>query len=227
MRALVVAAGDPPARAALDFAWPGWADGVGLVIAADAGATTADRLGLWLDLAVGDFDSIGPGELERLRAAGIAVEVAPSAKDESDTELAVRAALARGADALTVIGGLGGRPDHLAANIALLALPELAGMPAELLDGSTRVGLVRPGHERELAGRVGDIVSLIPLGPDVHGVSTVGLAWPLDGEPLELGPARGLSNVRVMPVARVSVRSGIVVVIESVAPTATSDTLPE
>ena len=43
---------------------------------------------------VGDFDSIAPGELDRLRAAGIAIEVAPSAKDESDTELAVLAALA-------------------------------------------------------------------------------------------------------------------------------------
>jgi thiamine pyrophosphokinase len=218
MRALVVAAGDPPTRAALDHAWPGWADGVGLVIAADAGAGTAAGLGLRPDLAVGDFDSIGQGELDRLRAEGIPVEVAPTAKDESDTELAVRAALARGADALTIVGGLGGRPDHLVANIALLALPELAELAAELLDGSTRVGLVRPGRGRELAGRVGDLVSLSPLGPGVDGVTTVGLAWPLDDEPLPLGPARGLSNVRVAPVARVSVRSGILVVIETVGP---------
>jgi thiamine pyrophosphokinase len=226
MRALVVAAGVPPARAALDLAWPGWADGIELVIAADAGATTADVLGLRPDLAVGDFDSIEPGKLERLRSAGIPVEVAPTEKDESDTELAVRAALARGADGLTVIGGMGGRPDHLVANIALLALPELAGLSAELLDGSTRISLVHPGRERELAGRVGDLVSLIPFGPDVDGVTTVGLAWPLDDEPLPLGPARGLSNVRVVPVARVSVRAGILVVVESVAPGPTSDRLP-
>jgi thiamine pyrophosphokinase len=218
MRALVVAAGVPPARAALDLAWPGWAEGVDLVIAADAGATTADVLGLRPDLAVGDFDSIGPGELDRLRAAGIAVEVASTAKDESDTELAVRAALARGADALTIVGGLGGRPDHLVANIALLALTDLAGLEADLLDGSTRVRMVRPGRARELAGRVGDLVSLIPFGPGVDGVTTAGLAWPLDHEALPLGPARGLSNVRVAPVARVSIRSGILVVIETVRP---------
>ncbi len=218
MRALVVAAGDPPTRAALDLAWPGWADEVDVVIAADAGATTADVLGLRPDLAVGDFDSIGPGGLERLRAAGIAVEIAPTAKDESDTELAVRAAVARGADALTIVGGLGGRPAHLVANIALLALPELEGLATELLDGSTRVGLVRPGQVRELAGRVGDLVSLMPLGPRVDGVTTAGLAWPLDDEPLPLGPARGLSNIRVATVARVSIRSGILVVIETVRP---------
>ena len=33
-RALVVADGDVPTRAALDAAWPGWMDGVQLVIAA-------------------------------------------------------------------------------------------------------------------------------------------------------------------------------------------------
>ncbi|MEO8228909.1 MAG: thiamine diphosphokinase [Chloroflexota bacterium] len=220
MRALVVAAGVPPARAALDRAWPGWADGVGLVIAADAGATTADMLGLRPDLAVGDFDSIAPDELDRLRAAGIPVEVAPIAKDESDTELAVRAALDRGADALTIVGGLGGRPDHLVANIALLALPDLAGLEAVLLDGSTRVRMVRPGPGHELAGRVSDLVSLIPFGPGVDGVTTEGLAWPLDDEALPVGPARGLSNVRVAAVARVSIRSGILVVIETVSPAA-------
>jgi thiamine pyrophosphokinase len=226
MRALVVAAGIPPTRAELDHAWPGWAAGIGLVVAADAGATTADQLGLRPDLAVGDFDSIAAGELDRLRAAGIAIEVAPSAKDESDTELAVRAALARGADAVTIVGGLGGRPDHLMANIALLALPELIERAAELLDGSTRVGLVRPGRERVIAGRVGDLVSLIPFGPGVDGVTTAGLAWPLDDESLPLGPARGLSNLRVEAVARVSVRSGVLVVIETVAPQSTSDRLP-
>jgi thiamine pyrophosphokinase len=219
MRSLVVAAGIPPTRAALDRAWPGWADGVELIIGADAGATTAEVLGLRLDLAVGDFDSIRPGELDRLRAAGVAVEVAPAAKDESDTELAVRAALARGADAVTIVGGLGGRPDHLVANVALLALPELAELAAELLDGSTRVRLVRPGRGRELTGRVGDLVSLMPFGPGVEGVTTSGLAWPLEDESLPLGPARGLSNVRVAPVARVSIRSGLLVVIETVGPT--------
>jgi thiamine pyrophosphokinase len=66
---------------------------------------------------------------------------------------------------------------------------------------------------------VGDLVSLMPFGPGVEGVITSGLAWPLEDESLPLGPARGLSNVRVAPVARVSIRSGLLVVIETVGPT--------
>ena len=151
-----------------------------------------------------------------LRAAGIPVEVAPGAKDESDTELAIRAALARGADGLTIVGGLGGRPDHLIANVGLLALDELGQRPVELLDERSRISLLRGPGRRELRGRVGDLVSLLPLGAGVDGVSTDGLAWRLVDEALPPGPARGLSNVRVDPVASVAIRSGLLVVVETV-----------
>ncbi len=226
MRALIILAGSPPDRVALDLAWPGWSSGVELVIAADAGAETAERLGSGLDLAVGDFDSIDPAALARIEAAGVPVEVSPAAKDESDAELAVRAALARGADALTIVGGFGGRPDHLIASISLLALPELSGMPAELLDATTRLSLLRGPGRLTVAGRDGDLVSLLPLASDVEGVTTGGLAWPLADEPLPLGPARGLSNVRMGSVAEVSIRSGLLLIIETTVGSTTSARLP-
>ena len=216
MHALIVAAGDAPERAALDRSWPGWSDGVELVVAADAGADTAERLGIRPDLVVGDFDSIAPGGLDRLRAAGIPVEITPADKDESDTELAIRAALARGAGSLTIIGGLGGRPDHLIANLELLALSELADLPVQMVDDRTRVSLIQGPGARDLAGRIGDHVSLLPLGPGVEGVTTAGLAWPLNDEALPLGPARGLSNVRTTPVARVTVRAGLLFAVETI-----------
>jgi thiamine pyrophosphokinase len=46
-------------------------------------------------------------------------------------------------------------------------------------------------------------------------VATEGLAYPLRGEPLRLGPARGLSNVRVVPLARVSLGAGRLLVVET------------
>jgi thiamine pyrophosphokinase len=216
MHALIVAAGPPPDRAVLDRSWPAWADGAGLVIGADGGAAIARWLGLPLDLAVGDFDSIDQGGLETLRDAGVPVEVAPTAKDESDTELAVRAALARGADRITIVGGLGGRPDHLVANLGLLALPELAAVDVVLVDDRTRISLVRGPGGRQLDGRAGDLVSLLPLGPGVQGVTTSGLTWALRDEGLPIGPSRGLSNVRADRAASVTVRAGLLLVVETV-----------
>ena len=224
MKALIVADGDVPARAALDAAWPGWADGAGLVVAADGGALGAERLGLPIDLVVGDMDSLGPEALARLRDAGIEVQVAPAAKDESDTELAVLAALARGADALAIVGAFGGaRLDHALANIGLLDLPALAGRSIELLDASTRVTALRAPDaagrpvRRELGGRPGTLVSLLPFGGDAAGVTTEGLGYPLDDETLHFGPARGLSNLRLAHDAAVTLRQGFLLIVESPA----------
>src|SRR4051794_2717798 len=107
MVALILADGDVPARARLDAAWPGWDEGVDLVIAADGGARHAQRLGVTLDLWVGDGDSLGEDALAEL-AAGVPVERSPADKDQTDLELAVDAALARGSAGLVIVGALGG-----------------------------------------------------------------------------------------------------------------------
>ena len=224
MRAIIVADGDRPTRVALDATWPSWDAGVGLVVAADGGAAAARALGLTVDVLVGDADSIAPAESERLAAAGVAVEAALVDKDETDTELALLAALRRGATEVTVLGAFGGgRLDHALANIALLAHPSLAARSIELLDGRTRVRLlVAPGPDGGAAtlaldGRVGDLVSLLPVDGDVEGVTTSGLRYPLVDEPLPLGPARGVSNVRLAAAARVTLRRGRLLVVESTA----------
>ncbi|HEX7950451.1 MAG TPA: thiamine diphosphokinase [Candidatus Limnocylindrales bacterium] len=224
MHALILADGDAPARRELDAAWPGWDEGIGLVIAADGGARHAATLGVTIDVWVGDGDSVDPATLVALADRGIPIERSRPDKDESDTELAVLAALRRGADGLVIVGALGGeRIDHSLANIGLLALPALAARPTVLLDGRSRIALIQaPGPsgravERSLPGRPGDVVSLLPLGPGVAGVTTSGLAYPLRDEPLPEGPARGLSNVREDASASVTVRRGLLLIVESPA----------
>jgi len=224
MRAIVLADGDGPERAALDARWPGWRADVALVVAADGGAILAEPLGLSIDRWVGDGDSLAPREIERLRAAGVPIDLAPADKDESDTELAILAAVRAGATDLTILGALGGpRLDHALANVALLAHPALAGRTARLLDARTRVSLVvgpatsgGPGIDR-FEGRLGDLVSLLPLSASAEGITTTGLRYPLRDERLVVGPARGLSNVRTEKLATVSVREGRLLVIESPA----------
>jgi thiamine pyrophosphokinase len=224
--AILVGDGDVPARATLDSAWPGWAADADLVIAADGGALKAGRAGLRPALVVGDGDSLGASGLAEVRAAGIPLEPAAESKDESDLELAVLAAVARGAGRLTILGALGGpRFDHALANAWLLAHPSLGGRPAVLLDARTRVRLLAPRiaggaaagarTEAVLAGLPGDLVSLLPFGEDALGVTTDGLAYPLRDEPLRAGPARGLSNVRTGTEARVSLRSGRLLIVET------------
>ena len=225
LHAVVLADGAVPARGVLDEAWPGWDDGVALVVAADGGVRHATAFGMTVDRWVGDGDSTDTAELETLAAQGVVIDRVAVDKDESDTELALFAAVAAGADRVTILGGLGGvRVDHAIANLALLQHPAVGDRDARLYDeagarlsflvGPDRGGL--PGV-RELTGRAGDLVSLIPLGESAHDVETEGLRSPLDGGTLILGRARGLSNVRIAETARVTVGSGRLLVIETPA----------
>jgi thiamine pyrophosphokinase len=224
-RGLLLANGDVPPRTELDAAWPGWDTGLEFVIAADGGARHAAGLGLRLDAWVGDGDSLAEREIADLRAAGVSVRRVAADKDETDTELALLAAIDAGVSDLTILGALGGlRVDHGLANLGLLAHAALAGREVRILgDGGVRISLVSaPGPdgrpvEQRLDGRPGDVVSLLPLFGPVEGVATEGLRFPLRDEPLAVGPARGISNVRLGSSASVRVRAGRLLVVETPA----------
>jgi thiamine pyrophosphokinase len=223
LHAIVLADGAVPTRATLDAAWPGWDAGASLVIAADGGARHALALGLRLDRWVGDGDSITPDDLAALTAAGVAVERVSQEKDASDTELAILAALEAGAEEITILGGLGGpRVDHALTNVAQLEHPALAGRKVNLYDErAARISLLEASGERaieaSLAGRIDDLVTLVPFGGAAVGVTTAGLRYPLRDETLEPGSSRGLSNVRTAPRASVALRGGRLLLIETPA----------
>jgi thiamine pyrophosphokinase len=215
--ALILADGRVDPAADIEQAWPGWSREVDLVIAADGGARHGSRLGVRVDRWVGDGDSIDEADLAALEASGTTVERAAVDKDETDAELAVLAAVAAGAERITILGALRGeRLDHELGNVWLLAHPSLVGRDARLVDARTRVRLAAPGRT-DLSGRLGDVVSLLPLGGDALGITTQGLRYPLTHEPLLVGPSRGLSNVRVDEAAALTFEAGRLLIVETPA----------
>jgi thiamine pyrophosphokinase len=191
-----------------------FADRIGaaeLLIAADGGTLPLLRVGLAPHVAIGDMDSIDVAGLEELARRGVVVRRYPREKDETDLELALLYAAAAGADAIDVLGALGGRWDHTLANVSLLALPELRGRRARLLaDGQT---LFVVHDTAAIDGRPGDTVSLIPLAGAARGVTTAGLLYPLHDATLSFERARGVSNVLLEPPGRVSLRQGLLLVV--------------
>ncbi len=192
-----------------------WAPDGDLIIGADGGAARALAWGLVPGVVVGDLDSLTEEEQQELQAHGCRFIVHPRAKDETDLELALSYAAHQGAREIVVIGALGGRLDHLLANVLLLALPELEGVSVRIVDGRQEARLIRGGEAVTLSGQPGDLVSLLPVGGDARGVTTAGLAWPLAGETLRFGFSRGVSNEMTGPVARVEVEEGYLLVVHS------------
>lgn len=99
-----------------------------LLVAADGGLTSLQRIGLVPDVILGDFDSLGyiPGE-EREEDADPHKKTTPEIvrlpveKDDTDMAAACRLAWDRGCRNIRIYGGSGSRPDHFLANLQLLA----------------------------------------------------------------------------------------------------------
>jgi thiamine pyrophosphokinase len=212
-RALVFANGDlndgPAVQAALRHVPDAF------IIAADGGARHAAACGLLPDVVVGDMDSLAADKLRDLRSRGVLIQRYPPNKDETDLELALLAAVARQTTWIRVIGAVGDRLDQTFANIYLLMLRELVGRDVRLVAGRQAVWLIDAG-EHTLSGAPGDTISLLPLMPGVSGMTTEGLQYPLDNEPLSFGPARGVSNVMQADEARVTLAAGMVVVVHTI-----------
>jgi thiamine pyrophosphokinase len=212
MRALVFANGDlndgPAVQTALRVAPES------LIVAADGGARLALACGLAPQVVVGDLDSLTPDEVGDLRERGAEIVRYPAEKDETDLELALMIAARRGAAWIRVIGTIGGRVDQTLANISLLTLPDLAGRDTRLVAGPQTLWLIGPG-EHPLGGAPGDTISLLPLAGDARDVRTDGLEYPLRGETLRFGPARGVSNVMLGASARVALSAGLLIVVHT------------
>lgn len=181
------------------------------VIAADGGLRHLLALGRRPDVLMGDLDSLPPGVVAE-EAAGRVIRF-PRDKDETDLELALLYAVEQypGHEVL-VLGGFGGRLDHMLANILVLAHPRLLGRPIRFVNDRESAWLLVAGVPAAPAihGAPGDIVSLLPLGGPAHVLATTGLRWPLQDETLSFGPARGVSNEMTAPVATVRLGEGVV-----------------
>lgn len=180
-------------------------------IAADSGLHTAHALGAAVQLVVGDFDSVDTELLATHVANGGAIDRHPVDKDRTDLEIALDHAFAATPRRITVIGGAGGRLDHLVANIAQLARPDLDDVEVVAYLPPATVYVVT--RQVTITGTIGETVSLLAVHGDAHGVSTTGLAFPLDNEDLAAASSRGISNRLSEPHATVTVRAGRLLII--------------
>ena len=208
MRVVVVAGGARDLDA-VPAEWSG-----ARVVGADSGVDFAYALGLRVEVAVGDMDSISSEGLERATAEGARIDRHPDEKDQTDLELALDAALQLGATDLLVLGIGGGRLDHLMANLLLLASPEYAPCRVRAVAGCTRVHVVRGGQPAtELRAELGELLSLLAVGGPATGITTRGLLYSLHGEALAAGTSRGVSNVVESTPASVELEDGTLLAI--------------
>lgn len=184
------------------------------IICCDAGMHHAKALGIEPDFIVGDFDSVRADILEEYRRKNIPMRQFPARKNETDMELGIFLALEQGADDLILFGGIGDRFDHTLANAHYLLALRKKDVRARLVDEKNCVEVI--DRHLTLHGKIGDIVSTIPLSMEVKGITLTGFSYPLTDFDLRLDDDYiAVSNVLAAEEAEIDIKEGYLFVIRS------------
>lgn len=177
-----------------------------LIIAVDGGIRHPRLLGFTPDILIGDLDSIDPVDLEWCQSQQVEIRKYPKEKNETDFELALDHAVGSVAGVVIVYGALGGRIDHALANIGLLSDPRYTDREIKIVSELETMFFIH--RKAAITGKEGQILSLIPWGEQVTGVTTTGMEYPLKNETLYPYRSRGISNVVVSGSAIIEYKEG-------------------
>jgi thiamine pyrophosphokinase len=168
-----------------------------ITIAVDGGIRFFINNNLSPDYLIGDMDSC-PKITKRI-LIDTKVIIYPSIKDKTDSHLAVDLALERGAKAIEIFGGISvDEIDHALGNIFLLEIinrwnkAKNTFIPARLASPLMEIYLL---HDKNLSleGRIGDSLSIIPLGYKT-AINFGGLKYPPPKRRLNMGDTLPLRN---------------------------------
>ncbi len=181
------------------------------ILCADSAYLLAAREGITPHVIIGDFDH---GSAVHPKQGVQNVVTVPCEKDDTDTMLCIRRAIADGASEITILGGIGGRLDHTVANLQSLAFALSQGVSARLVGDTDEAFLVtdsavihRPVEKCYL--------SVFAYGGICTGVTERGTKYEIENAVLDVNFPLGVSNEIVSDHAEIRVGSGTLLVILS------------
>lgn len=184
------------------------------VIACDSGAEYANRLNVKPNVILGDFDSYADDVTKLYGQAEVLTF--PVEKDDTDTMLAIKLAFERGYEHIIIVCALGKRMDHTIANIQSLNYIASHGGMGEIISATE--------HIRTLSAKEGCVlvsknnkksVSLFSLTDRCEGLTIKGAKYNVDNVTLTNDFPLGHGNSVVGDSASISIKSGVLLIIES------------
>lgn len=182
-----------------------------LLIGVDGGAENILKLDLKPDVVLGDFDSLSNKLIRELDRKQIPLIKYPKEKDFTDSQIALDFAIKQKINRVIFVGLTGNRLDHVLTNLFFISHPKYKNLEISFIDYQQEIYIVT--NKLTLTGRKKDIVSLIPLLNNVTNISTSGLKFGLNNETLYLGDSRGVSNMMIGSTAKISIKSGLLLII--------------
>ncbi|GAB6990059.1 thiamine diphosphokinase [Paenibacillus pini] len=184
------------------------------IIGADRGALFLVQHDIKPHLAVGDFDSISLQDLEVIKSySDQLISCDAIDKNLTDSEMAFDYALKEQPEEILMIGVTGTRLDHTLANVQMLNRALQHHISCALMDRNNLITLT--GSKAVVQKQGYTYVSLLPMTPEVTGITLEGFQYPLNNATLRLGESLGISNQLTDHEGIVNVESGLLLIIQS------------
>ena len=142
-------------------------------------------------------------------------------KDDTDTQHALQMALELGCNCIHIFGATGTRLDHVLGNLQLLGYALRQQIECMLIDPYNCIRLINKETILEKEQQFGKYVSLIPYTPEVTGITLEGFLYPLKNDTMSsfyqenATLISGVSNEIVDKTAKISLESGILILVEA------------
>ena len=160
-----------------------------LVIVLDSAIERVLKLGIKIDVLLGDFDRGFDADYYKEKQYPIEIVYTPN-QEKTDLEKAFDYLIEKEHKAANVIWATGRRADHTITNITNIVAYRNK-LKVVILDDHSKVFLLPNSFEKWYPKNT--ILSLIPIGK-VSGISTQNLFYPLQEEELTIGYRTGSSN---------------------------------
>ena len=140
-----------------------------MLIGVDSGALSLLDMGETPDVAIGDFDSVSSGDLNRIEEKVLTVVKLPTEKDLTDTEAALEYVKEHlDVQEIEMHGLFGGRVDHMLNNLWLAYHPAYQSMLEKIVMKAEKntVRFYKPGKhtiKKEMDKKYLSFISMTPL----------------------------------------------------------------
>lgn len=180
-------------------------------IACDKGYSYTQRMNITPNLVLGDFDSSEKPNLpDSIQLLSYPVE-----KDDTDTMLAIKKALELGYNHIIIACALGKRMDHTLANIQSAAYVANEGGICEIISETEYFRTLIGGENIALPKKEHCSLSLFALSDNCEGLTIRGAKYCVEDVSITNRFPIGCSNSWISDTAEISLKSGIILIVES------------
>lgn len=183
-------------------------------IGVDYGAYLLSKNHLQLDLAVGDFDSVGTHQFLEILNHSKKVIKYDKIKSQTDTEIAILEAIQLGTTEIRLFGVTGRRLDHFLGTLNVFHFTLEKDIHLSIIDKYNQIYVLKPGKHEVNKGHY-QYISFFSFKEEVKNLTLTGFKYPLEGYHLDNQDTKCISNEIEETTATIQFDEGLLLVVES------------